>query len=192
MIEAASARLRPMLMTTLATLLGTLPIALALGAGSESRVPMGIAILGGLTVGTALTLYVVPAVYTYVTSKKMRSVDLRRRGRCGGVSECGRLGAARRIGAALAVASLAVAALLLTAPALAHPGSGIGVDRQGRIFFVDTGEGVWVVETDGRVRAHDGPAFHWMTLDPASAFGERAASRTCRRATCAPWAAIRW
>ena len=62
-------------MTTLATLLGTLPIALALGAGSESRVPMGIAILGGLTVGTALTLYVVPAVYTYVTSKKIRSVD---------------------------------------------------------------------------------------------------------------------
>jgi multidrug efflux pump len=75
-IEASSARLRPVLMTTLATLLGTLPIALALGAGSESRVPMGIAILGGLTVGTALTLYVVPAVYTYVTSKKMRSIEL--------------------------------------------------------------------------------------------------------------------
>jgi multidrug efflux pump len=75
-IEAASARLRPVLMTTLATLLGTLPIALALGAGSESRVPMGIAILGGLTVGTALTLYVVPAVYTYVTSKNVRSLDL--------------------------------------------------------------------------------------------------------------------
>jgi multidrug efflux pump len=75
-IEAASARLRPVLMTTLATLLGTLPIALALGAGSESRVPMGIAILGGLTIGTALTLYVVPAVYTYVTSKKLRTVEL--------------------------------------------------------------------------------------------------------------------
>jgi multidrug efflux pump len=75
-IEAATARLRPVLMTTLATLLGTLPIALALGAGSESRVPMGIAILGGLTIGTALTLFVVPAVYTYVTSKKVRSLDL--------------------------------------------------------------------------------------------------------------------
>jgi multidrug efflux pump len=75
-IEAATARLRPVLMTTLATILGTLPIALALGAGSESRVPMGIAILGGLTIGTALTLYVVPAVYTYVTSKRLRSVDL--------------------------------------------------------------------------------------------------------------------
>jgi multidrug efflux pump len=75
-IEAASARLRPVLMTTLATLLGTLPIALALGAGSESRIPMGIAILGGLTIGTALTLYVVPAVYTYVTSKKLRTVEI--------------------------------------------------------------------------------------------------------------------
>ena len=56
------------------------------------------------------------------------------------------------------------------ADAFAHPGSGIGVDRQGRIFFVDTGEGVWVVETDGRVRKHDGPAFHWMALDPANGF----------------------
>ena len=74
-IDAATARLRPVLMTTLATILGTLPIALALGAGSESRVPMGIAILGGLSVGTALTLYVVPAVYTYVTSKKVRSLE---------------------------------------------------------------------------------------------------------------------
>jgi hypothetical protein len=78
----------------------------------------------------------------------------------------GRLEPARRIGLALAVAALS-----LTAAALAHPGSGIGLDRQGRIFFVDTGEGVWVVEADGRLRAHDGPAFHWMALDPASAFG---------------------
>jgi hypothetical protein len=77
-----------------------------------------------------------------------------------------RPGRARRIGIALAVT-----ALLLTAPALAHPGSGIGIDGQGRVFFVDTGVGVWVVEADGRLRAHDGPAFHWMTLDPASAFG---------------------
>jgi multidrug efflux pump len=75
-IDAATARLRPVLMTTLATVLGTLPIALALGAGAESRVPMGIAILGGLTVGTALTLFVVPALYTYVTSKKVRMVEV--------------------------------------------------------------------------------------------------------------------
>jgi multidrug efflux pump len=61
--EAAAARLRPILMTTLATVLGILPIALALGAGSESRVSMGIAVIGGLTFGSALTLYVIPAMY---------------------------------------------------------------------------------------------------------------------------------
>jgi multidrug efflux pump len=54
-------------MTALTTVLGILPIALALGAGSESRVPMGIAILGGLGLGTGLTLFAVPAVYTYLT-----------------------------------------------------------------------------------------------------------------------------
>jgi multidrug efflux pump len=66
-VEGAAARFRPVLMTTLSTVLGILPIALALGAGSESRVPMGVAIIGGLLLGTGLTLYVVPAVYTYVT-----------------------------------------------------------------------------------------------------------------------------
>jgi multidrug efflux pump len=66
-IEGAAARFRPVLMTTLSTVLGILPIALALGAGSESRVPMGVAIIGGLVFGTGLTLYVVPAVYTYLT-----------------------------------------------------------------------------------------------------------------------------
>jgi len=66
-LEGASARLRPVLMTTLSTVLGILPIALALGAGSESRVPMGVAIIGGLLLGTGLTLYVVPAMYSYMT-----------------------------------------------------------------------------------------------------------------------------
>jgi len=66
-VEGASARFRPVLMTTLSTVLGTLPIALALGAGSESRVPMGVAIIGGLVLGTGLTLYVVPAFYSYLT-----------------------------------------------------------------------------------------------------------------------------
>jgi multidrug efflux pump len=61
--DAAAARLRPILMTSLATILGILPIALALGAGSESRVSMGIAVIGGLLCGTALTLYVIPAMY---------------------------------------------------------------------------------------------------------------------------------
>ena len=61
--EAAAVRLRPILMTTLATLLGILPIALALGAGSEARVSMGIAVIGGLLIGSALTLFVIPAMY---------------------------------------------------------------------------------------------------------------------------------
>jgi multidrug efflux pump len=67
--DAAVARLRPILMTALATILGTLPIALALGAGSESRVSMGIAVVGGLLLATALTLFVVPAVYTFIARK---------------------------------------------------------------------------------------------------------------------------
>jgi multidrug efflux pump len=70
-IEAAAARFRPVLMTALTTVLGILPIALALGAGSESRVPMGIAILGGLGLGTGLTLFAVPAVYIYLTRKTL-------------------------------------------------------------------------------------------------------------------------
>src|SRR5690606_16796578 len=61
--QAAAARLRPILMTTLATVLGILPIALALGAGAESRVSMGIAVIGGLVLGSALTLFVIPAMY---------------------------------------------------------------------------------------------------------------------------------
>jgi multidrug efflux pump len=67
--EAAAARLRPILMTTLATILGILPIALALGAGAESRVSMGIAVIGGLVVGGGLTLFVIPAMYVLVTRK---------------------------------------------------------------------------------------------------------------------------
>ncbi len=70
--EAAKSRFRPILMTSLSTILGILPIALALGAGSESRVSMGIAIIGGLIFATGLTLYVIPAIYTYLSSKQGR------------------------------------------------------------------------------------------------------------------------
>jgi multidrug efflux pump len=68
-LDAAAARFRPILMTSISTTLGILPIALALGAGSESRVPMGIAVIGGLIIGTLLTLYVIPAIYSYFTAE---------------------------------------------------------------------------------------------------------------------------
>ncbi len=63
-IEAASLRLRPILMTTAAMVLGALPLALASGAGAESRQPIGWVIVGGLLLGTLLTLFIIPAVYT--------------------------------------------------------------------------------------------------------------------------------
>jgi multidrug efflux pump len=65
--DASAARLRPILMTSLSTVLGILPIALALGAGSESRVSMGIAVIGGLIFSTFLTLLIVPAIYSYLS-----------------------------------------------------------------------------------------------------------------------------
>lgn len=68
--DAAAARFRPILMTSLSTILGALPIALALGAGAESRVSMGIAIIGGLIFATVLTLYVIPAMYDYISGKQ--------------------------------------------------------------------------------------------------------------------------
>lgn len=71
-VGAAKARFRPILMTSLSTVLGILPIALALGAGSESRVSMGIAVIGGLIFSTLLTLFVIPAIYTYLTGRKGR------------------------------------------------------------------------------------------------------------------------
>ncbi len=73
--DAAVTRLRPVLMTSISTILGILPIALALGAGAESRVPMGIAVIGGLLIGTFLTLYVIPAMYTYLASRTVNRPD---------------------------------------------------------------------------------------------------------------------
>jgi HAE1 family hydrophobic/amphiphilic exporter-1/multidrug efflux pump len=68
-IEAASQRLRPILMTSLATSLGALPIALSLGSAATSRIPLGIVIVGGLMFSLILTLFVIPAVYTFISSK---------------------------------------------------------------------------------------------------------------------------
>jgi hydrophobe/amphiphile efflux-1 (HAE1) family protein len=71
-IEAAAQRFRPILMTTLATILGALPIALALGDAATSRISMGITIVGGLAFSLILTLFVIPGLYVYLTSKKMK------------------------------------------------------------------------------------------------------------------------
>lgn len=60
--------------------------------------------------------------------------------------------------------------LLVTAAALAHPGSAIAVAADGRVFFVDTGRGNFVIERDGRVVRQEGPAFHWFALDAAGRF----------------------
>jgi multidrug efflux pump len=69
-LEASVLRLRPILMTSIATMLGALPIALALGAGSKSRMSMGIVVIGGLLFSLALTLFVIPAVYSYLSKEK--------------------------------------------------------------------------------------------------------------------------
>jgi len=74
-IDASSERFRPILMTSLATILGALPIALALGDAATSRVPMGLAIIGGLTFSLVLTLYIIPGLYIYISSKKKETTE---------------------------------------------------------------------------------------------------------------------
>ncbi|MCC7232476.1 MAG: efflux RND transporter permease subunit [Bacteroidia bacterium] len=69
-IEASTMRLRPILMTSIATILGALPIAIGLGNGAQSRIPMGIAVVGGLLFSLVLTLYVIPAMYTFISLKR--------------------------------------------------------------------------------------------------------------------------
>jgi multidrug efflux pump subunit AcrB len=70
-IEAATVRMRPVLMTALAMILGMLPMSLALGAGGEQNAPLGRAVIGGLIAATAMTLFVVPTVYSLFTGKRL-------------------------------------------------------------------------------------------------------------------------
>jgi multidrug efflux pump len=72
-IYAASQRLRPILMTSLAMALGALPIALSLGAAATSRIPLGIVLVGGILFSLILTLFVIPAMYSYLSSEKKRN-----------------------------------------------------------------------------------------------------------------------
>jgi multidrug efflux pump len=72
-IEASSARMRPILMTSLTMTLGALPIALSIGAASTSRIPLGIVLVGGILFSLILTLYVIPAMYSFLSRKKSKS-----------------------------------------------------------------------------------------------------------------------
>ncbi len=72
---AAASRFRPILMTSLATIFGLLPLALGLGEGAQSRVAMGITVVGGMLFSTLLTLFVVPAIYTYISSETKKNPD---------------------------------------------------------------------------------------------------------------------
>jgi len=74
-LESAIQRLRPILMTSLATAFGALPIALSLGSGSTSRMPLGTVVVAGILFSLLLTLFVVPAVYTYVSGKHSKTND---------------------------------------------------------------------------------------------------------------------
>ena len=74
-IDGAAERLRPIIMTSLATALGALPIALSFGSASTSRIPLGIVIFGGVCFSLVLTLFVIPAIYLFLSGKHVKNID---------------------------------------------------------------------------------------------------------------------
>jgi multidrug efflux pump len=73
--DAALQRLRPILMTSASTVLGLIPLAFATGEGCNQRIAMGIAVVGGMVVSTFLTMYVVPAVYSYISTNRINKKE---------------------------------------------------------------------------------------------------------------------